>query len=201
MAIINFATDNSGQTLLELNNPANREKLDSLVCDSAADVEAKVAKARAAQPAWAALSVDQRVDYLHKLRDQILDRRDEVVQTVVRETGKPLQDALVFEVYAVCDFITYYAKQAKEKLKPQKRKVPGILQFTKKLEINYKPLGVVGVISPWNGPFVLTANPCIQALLAGNTVLAKGSEVTPESAKILERLCKRRASPTVFCRS
>lgn len=184
---------------IALTNPATLESLGEIICASKADVDAAVAKARQAQPAWAALSVDQRIAYMHKLREAIIDNKQMIIDTVVRETGKPLQDALIFEVLSTCDFITYFCKQAKKVLKDKKVPVPGVMRFTKKLRIVYEPLGVVGVISPWNGPFVLTANPCIQAMLAGNTVVAKGSEVTPYCAKIFEDICNIAGLPQGVC--
>jgi succinate-semialdehyde dehydrogenase/glutarate-semialdehyde dehydrogenase len=199
MAIVQKTQDENHQDQLILSNPANGESLYTLPIANKEQVEAAVSLARESQQAWAALSVKERVKYLLKLRDVILEQRETIVKTVIDETGKPLQDAFVFEVLAVCDFITFYCKQAKKLLKTRKRPIPGLLKFTKKVEVVYKPLGVVAVISPWNGPFVLTANPVIQALLAGNTVVAKGSEITPRSTAILEDLCKLAGFPHGVC--
>lgn len=189
----------SGKRVLKLTSPTTLEPIGELVCQDKSEVEAVVAKARAAQPAWAALTIQQRVDYLVRLRDEILNAQDEIVETVIRETGKPIQDALTFEVFAVCDFITYWCKQAPKTLKDEKLKPGGLVGLMKRVLLTYKPLGVVAVIAPWNGPFVLTANPCVQAMLAGNTVVAKGSEVTPASSKILETLCQRAGIPEGVC--
>lgn len=190
-----IAESADGRRRLALKNPATLEGIGELVCASEADVQAAVAKARQAQKSWGAKSVDERVAYLLKLRDVILDEQDRVVETVIRETGKPLQDALTFEVYAVCDFISYWCKQAKKTLKDEVMRAPGIMGLMKKVHLTYKPLGVVGVITPWNGPFVLTANPGVQAILAGNAVVIKGSEVTPYSAKLFEELCVKAGIP------
>ncbi len=188
-----------GRRRLSLKSPATLESLGEIECASKEDVEAAVAKARAAQPAWAALSVEERINYMLKLRAVILNNAERLVDVVVKETGKPLQDAMIFEVYAACDFITYFCRQAKKVLTEERRSIHGVLRFTKKLRLVYKPLGVVGVISPWNGPFILTANPCVQAMLAGNTVVAKGSEVTPRCAAILEEFCHEAGLPEGVC--
>lgn len=200
MAVFERIEDSaSGHRRLALKSPATMESIGEIECATKEDVDAAVAKARAAQPAWAALSIEERVNYLRKLREVILDQQDRIIDIVVRETGKPLQDAIIFEIYAVCDFITYYCKQAKKMLQEERKPIHGVLRFSKKLRVFYKPLGVVGVIAPWNGPFVLTANPCIQAMLAGNTVVAKGSEVTPFCAKVLEELCFEAGFPEGVC--
>lgn len=185
--------------VLSLKNPATLEPLYDITCQSADEVNDVVAKARAAQVAWGAMPVAKRVDYFLKLRDVILARQDDIVEVVVRETGKPMQDALTFEVFATCSFISYWCKQALKTLKDESFRAEGILGLAKKVHMTYKPLGVVGVIAPWNGPFVLTANPSIQAMMAGNAVVAKGSEVTPMCAKILEDLCAEAGFPEGVC--
>ncbi|MCB1615937.1 MAG: aldehyde dehydrogenase family protein, partial [Pseudomonadales bacterium] len=200
MAIFEVAPDISGgRRKIILKSPATLEPIGELECQTKADVDQAVAKARAAQPAWGALSLEARVAYMNRLKDVIIANQDRIIETVVRETGKPLQDAMVFEVYAVCDFIAYWCKQAVKVLKDEKVKVPGPLKFMKKLQVVYKPLGVVGIITPWNGPFVLTANPAVQAMLAGNSVIVKGSEVTPYSAKIFEEFCREAGIPDGVC--
>jgi len=200
MAIFEPLADISGgHRKLKLSSTVTLEPIGELVCQTKAEVDAAVAKARKAQLAWGALSIQERVNYMVKLRDEILNAQDEIVATVIRETGKPIQDALTFEVFAVCDFITYWCHQAPKTLKDEKLKPGGLIGLMKRVLITYKPMGVVGVIAPWNGPFVLTANPSIQAMMAGNAVVAKGSEVTPESSKLLETLCKRAGFPDGVC--
>lgn len=184
---------------LSLTNPATLEHLYEIECQNSDDVNAVVAKARKAQSAWGALSIEQRVQHLLKLRDVILDNQDYILDVVIRETGKPKQDALTFEVFAVASFISYWCGQARKTLKDEVMRAPGLMGLMKKVHMIYKPLGVVGVIAPWNGPFVLTANPCVQAMLAGNAVVAKGSEVTPMSSKILEELCLKAGIPEGVC--
>jgi succinate-semialdehyde dehydrogenase/glutarate-semialdehyde dehydrogenase len=200
MAVVEFLETPAGarQKLL-LKSPATLEPLYEIECQSADDVNETIAKARKAQPAWGALSIEQRVNYMLKLRDVILERQDYIVETVVKETGKPIQDALTFEVFAVCSFISYWCKQAKKTLVEQSSRPPGLMGLMKKVHMIYKPLGVVGVIAPWNGPFVLTANPVIQAMIAGNTVVAKGSEITPMCSKILEEFCTQAGFPDGVC--
>lgn len=179
----------------QLTSPVTMEPIGELVCANTDDVRTAVAKAREAQKAWGELTIEQRADYIKKAAQIILKRQDEICETVIRETGKVPADALSMEVFSVVDAMTYYAKHAKKFLKTEKRKVPGIVGLGKKMKIVYKPLGVVGVIVPWNGPFVLAANPAAQALLAGNAVVLKGSEVTPYSSKLLEDIYREAGLP------
>jgi acyl-CoA reductase-like NAD-dependent aldehyde dehydrogenase len=173
---------------LQLRSPVTLEITGELVCANTEDVAIAIAKARAAQPTWAATPMKSKAAILQKALQLVLARQDEIIDTVVEETGKARTDAMSMEVFSVADSLCYYAKNAEKFLKPRKRRVHGILGLMKQLRIVYKPLGVVGLITPWNGPFVLLMNQAVQALLAGNTVVAKGSEVTPYSAKLAESL-------------
>lgn len=188
------STDQS-RRVLQLRSPVTLEPTGTLVCANREDVEAAVAKARAAQPAWAALSFKERAAYMNRMLQVVLDRQDHIVDTVVRETGKARADAYSMEVFAACDSLCYYAKRAEGILKPRKKKLHGVLHMTKSMRIVYKPLGVAGIITPWNGPFILGLNPAVQALMAGNTVVIKGSEVTPYSTKLVEELFREAGLP------
>jgi succinate-semialdehyde dehydrogenase/glutarate-semialdehyde dehydrogenase len=184
MSIYEPIASSDSRRHLQLRSPVNLEPTGELVCANTEDVAAAIARARAAQPAWAATSMQARADIVQRALQLVLARQDEIIETVVSETGKARTDAMSMEVFSVADSLCYYAKNAEKFLRPRKRRVHGILGIMKQLRILYKPLGVVGLITPWNGPFVLVMNQAVQAILAGNTVVAKGSEVTPYSAKL-----------------
>lgn len=195
MAIYEPIESSDSRRHLQLRSPLTLEPSGELVCASQEDVAAAIARAREAQPAWAATPVRERVAVARRALELVLERQDEIIDTVVAETGKARTDAMSMEIFSVADSLCYYAKHAEDFLKPRKRRVPGILGLAKQLRIVYKPLGVVGLITPWNGPFVLVMNQAIQALLAGNTVVAKGSEVTPYSARLAETLLRDAGLP------
>ena len=180
---------------LQLRSPVTLEPSGELVCANADEVAEAISKARAAQPAWAALTFKERAKVLNRALALVLERTDDIIDCVVAETGKARTDALTMEVYSVADSLCYYAKHAEKWLKPRKRKVHGVMGFAKELRVNYQPLGVIGLITPWNGPFVLVMNQAAQALMAGNAVVAKGSEVTPYSAKLAETIFRDAGLP------
>jgi succinate-semialdehyde dehydrogenase/glutarate-semialdehyde dehydrogenase len=188
MSIYEPLEQREGRRVLQLRSPITLEPSGTLVCANQQDVAAAVELARKAQPAWAALTFEQRAQYMHRALQLWMDRADDIVERVVAETGKARADAFSMEVWSCCDSLCYYAKNAQKFLRPQNKRVHGILGITKKVKINYKPLGVAGIIVPWNGPVVLGLNPAVQALMAGNTVLIKASEVTPYSTKIIEEI-------------
>ena len=180
---------------LQLRSPVTLEPTGELVCANTVDVAAAIARARAAQPAWAATSMKARAAIARRALRIVLESQDEIIETVVAETGKARTDAMSMEVFSVADSLCYYAENAEKFLRPRKRRVHGLLGLMKQLRIVYKPLGVIGLITPWNGPFVLVMNQAVQAILAGNAVVAKGSEVTPFSARLAETILSRAGLP------
>ncbi|MEM0953133.1 MAG: aldehyde dehydrogenase family protein [Pseudomonadota bacterium] len=188
MSIYEPMEESGARRRLQLISPMTLEPTGELVCANREDVAVAIQRAREAQPQWAARSFKERAAIMQRACELVVEKADLIMDTVVSETGKARTDALSMEVFSVADSLCYYAKHAEAFLKPRTRKIHGVLGFTKKLLITYKPLGVVGLITPWNGPFVLVMNQACQAMLAGNTVVAKGSEVTPYSAKLAETI-------------
>jgi succinate-semialdehyde dehydrogenase/glutarate-semialdehyde dehydrogenase len=195
MSIYEVIESNDSRRHLQLRSPVTLEPTGELVCANADDVAAAIAKARDAQQAWAKTSMAERATIVNRALEIVLRRQDEIIDLVVSETGKARTDAMSMEVFSVADQLCYYAKNAEKFLKPRKRKTHGLMGLMKQLRIIYKPLGVIGLITPWNGPFVLVMNQATQAILAGNTVVAKGSEVTPYSAKLAEEIYREAGLP------
>ena len=140
---------------------------------------AAVEAAQAAFPAWGALTPQERSRYLLAARDVLIAEKDDLVDLITQEQGKPNVEALTSEVLSVIDMLAYYAEHAPQFLAPEEvtfhqPHLPG-----RKAEVIREPLGVIGIISPWNMPFLLPMIPVITALAAGNTVVLKPSNFTP----------------------
>ena len=195
MAIVEALDSVGERPRLQVRSPATLENIGDFECASAEDVRVAVERARIAQKNWAAQPIAERVDFLWRLVDAFVDRQDEIIDAVMAETGKPRAEAIGMEVFSPCDAIAYYAKNASKILAPQKRPLHGVMRLSKTLRIHYQPLGVVGLITPWNGPIVLAATPLAQALVAGNAVVHKPSEVTPLSALVLKSLTETAGLP------
>jgi acyl-CoA reductase-like NAD-dependent aldehyde dehydrogenase len=178
---------------LRLSNPATLVPVGEIEVQTAADVEAAVERARKAQPDWAALSFEERGRYLERAVRVILEREDELLDVIVSETGKPRLEALATELLTACDALQFYAKRAKRILAD--RSIPLHLLKNKKLKVSHKPLGVIGIITPWNFPFILSLNPTAQALAAGNTVVLKPSEGTPFSGRLVDEVLRAAGLP------
>ncbi len=195
MAIVEPIESAGPRRRLRVRSPVTLQPIGEFDCATAEDVRAAVERARKAQLEWASLSFDRRARHLYRLLDQLVAHQDEVIDAVVQETGKARQEAIAWEVFGPCDAINYYARHAGKILAPEKKRVHGPMRFLKKLRIVYEPLGVVGLITPWNGPVALAAVPLAQALMAGNAVVHKPSEVTPFSALVLKRLSEEAGLP------
>lgn len=178
-----------GRRRYGLKSPHTFEPVGNITCANAADVEAAIARARSAQRAWGAKSPSERAAIIDRAIEVMKRRQEEVIATIRAETGKTRPETLAIEIIASYDFINHWSAKAPKSLADERRPIRGLMRPLKKLLIAYKPLGVVAVITPWNGPFALSMNGTVQALLAGNAVLLKPSEVTPHSgawaAKIL----------------
>ena len=159
-------------TVLE---PATEEVLAEVPRATAADVDAAVARARAAFPAWRAVTPGDRAALLRRMADAIAERHEELAVLEARNAGKPIGDARG-EIGMVVDTFRYYAG-APERLLGDTIPVAGGLGFTVR-----EPLGVVGLITPWNFPLAIASWKLAPALAAGNTVVLKPAELTPLTA-------------------
>lgn len=157
--------------------PASGEVLGDAPILNAEEVQAAVARAREAQSVWANLPLEVRAQRVLGLRDAVVDRAEELVDLLSRECGKPRQEALLHEVMVVADLATYFCKRADQVLAP--REIDLHLFRHRRSYVHYAPRGVIGIISPWNFPFTIPIGDAVTAMIAGNAVVLKPSEVTP----------------------
>ena len=141
------------------------------------DVALAVERAREAAVWWSALSFEERAEHLLTWRSVITRRIAQLAALSRSETGKPTADAQL-EIALAIDHVAWAAKHAKKVLGP-KRVSPGLVMANQAASVEYKPLGVVGVIGPWNYPVFTPMGSIAYALAAGNTVVFKPSEYTP----------------------
>jgi succinate-semialdehyde dehydrogenase/glutarate-semialdehyde dehydrogenase len=187
MAIVQpVASISGGRRKLSVANPATLEPIGEIDVHTAEDVRNAVHRAREAQRAWAKTSFDDRAKYLWRAVRVLLDRQEEFIDVICRDTGRSRFETLIMEIFPACDTLAYAAKNAKKTLAD--KKVSMHLMKTKKLLLTYRPLGVIGVITPWNGAFILGTNPTALALMAGNAVILKPTEVTPFAGRLVKNL-------------
>lgn len=178
---------------LTVRAPATGEKLGSVPILDDAAVRALVARARAAQPAWAARGVRERSALIMKLRARIAERAEDVARMSCAETGKLPLEALLSDVQVTCDLAKWYARRAPRIL--GKHRIPSGWLITKRAYQIREPYGVVGVIGPWNFPVLNCMRSVLSALVCGNTVVLKPSEASPLSALLMREIATEAGIP------
>ncbi|MFN2398265.1 MAG: aldehyde dehydrogenase family protein [Gemmatimonadaceae bacterium] len=181
--------------VVESLDPATGEVWRSHTVLGGSEVRGLMDVARRAHPAWAAMAVRERARVLARFQRVLYGRRHEVADLIRRENGKAAPEALATEVMVVLDLAATYAALARRELVTRTLTPRNIALWRKRASISYQPLGVVGVISPWNYPFMLPAGVILPALVAGNAVLFKPSELTPSVGSLLVELLHEAGVP------
>src|SRR4051812_1045245 len=177
MSVTTDRTQTEGGETFDSLAPATGDVVATLPVHGEAEVREAVQRARRASQWWSTLSFDERRRRMRSYAGVLARRRDELLDLISRENGKPRVDALI-EHTLVLEHIDWAAKNARRVMKP--RKVAGSLMLANIQPIlEYLPLGVVGVIGPWNYPLFTPMGSIAYALAAGNAVVFKPSEYTP----------------------
>jgi acyl-CoA reductase-like NAD-dependent aldehyde dehydrogenase len=174
-----------GPGQIPVENPATGEVIGHVPDLGPGEVGELARRGRAAQPAWEALGFEGRGRVLLRAQKWLVDHADRVIETIVAETGKAWEDAQFAEVVYVANAFGFWAKQAPKYLADERVRSANVLVKGKRLVLRYRPLGLVGVIGPWNYPLTNSFGDCIPALAAGNSVVLKPSEVTPLTSLLM----------------
>lgn len=169
-------------------SPLDGSKLEPIEATQTSDIAGIVAAAREAQPAWAALAPAARAEAIAKVKDRVLDRADLIAKTLKSELGKPDAESLLAEVLPSGDVVDFWCKSIEELLEDSEVELDMLAYPGKRGVIRREPRGVIGVIMPWNFPIALPLRTIVPALLAGNAVVFKPSEVSPRAGKIVADL-------------
>src|SRR5919199_3272104 len=161
---------------IDVENPATGQVIRTVPVTSPDDVAAMAGRARAAQPAWEALGFEGRGRVLRRMQKWVVDNRERVVQSIVDETGKTYEDAAVVELAYGAGALGFWAKHAAGYLADEKIRTSNPFVLGRKLVVRYRPVGVAGVIGPWNYPLTNSFGDAVPALAAGNAVILKPSQ-------------------------
>src|SRR5256714_7067368 len=180
---------------IEVENPATGRVIGTVPDLSGDQVSEIVAKARAAQPGWEALGFEGRARIMRRAQKWLLDNAQRVIETIVSETGKTHEDAQLAEISYGGFAFGFWAKHAEEYLADERVKTSNPFVLGRKLVLRFRPLGVVGVIGPWNYPLTNSFGDCIPALMAGNAVVLKPSEITPLTSLVAAEMLREGGLP------
>ncbi len=174
------------RSFIECFEPATRAPLGKVPVDGPEEVRDAVARARRAQVAWAKSSFAERRKVLGAIVSHLLAHADELCEVVVRDAGKTRENAIMGEIWPVCEKLRWTIANGETHLLPE-RMSSGLFAH-KRATVLYEPLGVIGVICPWNYPLQNVMGPTIPALFAGNAVVVKVSEQVAWSSERIQRI-------------
>ena len=180
---------------LESFNPATGELVGSVATITPDQVQGVVDDVARIQPAWAELSLDDRAAYLRRAAAALLDDIDEIAELLVNEQGKPRVEAYTMELLPTVDALHWCAKAGPKILADEKVRMSQAFLMSKKSRFTYEPIGVVGVIAPWNYPWSIPFGEVAIALMAGNGVVLKPASLTPLLGEAIRRVFEKGGLP------
>src|SRR5437763_177907 len=170
---------------IPVENPATGETIATVPELGPEEVRAMVGAGREVQPVWAAIGFEGRAEVLLAARRWMVANAERVVGTIVRETGRPADETQFAELAYGISALEFWAKMGPRYLADEQIETASPFVRGRRLVVRYAPLGVVGVIGPWNYPLNNSFGDCIPALAAGNAVVLKPSEVTPLTSLLM----------------
>jgi acyl-CoA reductase-like NAD-dependent aldehyde dehydrogenase len=147
-----------------------------------------LSRARAAQSAWCRVPIEKRCSQLRVLRDCMMASRDALADAVVGESGKPRVEALFADLFVALDTAEYFSKHGARLLRPERVPHHSSAGKAKSGRLFYDPVGVIGIISSWNYPLAIPLGQIVPGLAAGNAVVLKTSDFTPQCGALVEKL-------------
>jgi acyl-CoA reductase-like NAD-dependent aldehyde dehydrogenase len=179
---------------IEVENPATGKVVATLAAHTPEQLKDMVERARKEQPGWQALGFEGRGKVLRRAQKWLLDNVERVTETVMSESGKTREDVLLEMSIPVAAF-GFWAKQAPKYLADEKVRTGSPFLIGRKVVVRYEPIGVAGIIGPWNYPLANNIGDVIPALAAGNAVLLKPSSVTPLSSLLMQECLRECGIP------
>jgi acyl-CoA reductase-like NAD-dependent aldehyde dehydrogenase len=186
---------------LESFNPATGELVGAVPTLLPEQVQAVVDDVARVQPAWAELPAATRGTYMRRTAEALLDEIDEVAELLVREQGKPRAEAYTMELLPTVDALHWCAKAGSKILAEEKVRMTQAFALSKSAHFSYEPIGVVGVIAPWNYPWSIPFGEVAIALMAGNGVVLKPASLTPLLGEKIQTIFEKGGLPQGLVRT
>jgi acyl-CoA reductase-like NAD-dependent aldehyde dehydrogenase len=187
--------------VLESFNPATGERLGSVALTPPEAVQSVVDEVAIVQPFWAQLTLGDRARYLERAAQVLIDEGDEIRDLIVSEQGKPRNEAFSMELLPTIDALHWIARAGPRLLADERIPMPQLFFRGKRAAFSYEPLGVIGVISPWNFPWSIPLGELALALMAGNGVVLKPASQTPLIGERIVRALERAGVPEGLVRA
>ena len=186
---------------LESFSPATGERIGSVPALQPDEVQAVVDDVASVQPFWAQLPLADRGRYMRRAAQAIIDDLDSIATLLSREHGKPINESYVMELLPTIDALHWIADNGEEILADERVKQPQVFTKQKRAWFSYEPLGVVGVIAPWNYPWSIPFGEVAIALMCGNGVVLKPASLTPLIGERIQTIFERAGVPEGLVRT
>jgi acyl-CoA reductase-like NAD-dependent aldehyde dehydrogenase len=186
---------------LESFNPTTGEQVGFVETLTPRRVQGVVDDVAEVQPFWAQLSLEDRARYMRRAEDVLLSEIDELAELLTREQGKPRVESYSMELVPTVDALKWIADEGPEILSDEKVPFPQAFLKTKRAKFAYEPIGVVGVIAPWNYPWSIPFGEVAIALMAGNGVVLKPASLTPLIGERIRMIFERAGFPEGLVRT
>lgn len=169
-------------------NPATGESIGQVPQNSVEDIEQAVARIRVAQTKWAELSFSERGKYLRKMQRHLVEHGEEYAGVISSDNGKTLADAYMTEMSSAVIAFDYYIKHSARVLRPRPIRGSHIFSLFTRNRLQHVPMGVIGIIAPWNYPLAIPMHEILMALMSGNGVLFKAATETQMVGQVLQKI-------------
>ena len=183
---------------LESFSPLDNGRLGAVPTVAPEEVQSVVDDVASVQPFWAQLPLPDRARYMRRAAQAIIDDLDELARLLSREQGKPLAESYVMELLPTIDSLRWLAEAGPDILADERIPLPVFIK-QKRARFTFEPLGVVGVIAPWNYPWSIPFGEVAIALMAGNGVVLKPASLTPLIGERIQAVFERAACPRGSC--
>src|SRR3954470_13655360 len=187
--------------ILESFSPLTGEQIGSVPTLAPEAVQAVVDDVAPVQPLWAQLPLAGRPRYMKRAAQAILDQIDDLARLLAREQGKPINEAYIMELIPTVDALGWIADAGQQILSDERIPQPQAFTKMKKSIFSYEPVGVVGVIAPWNYPWSIPFGEVAMALMAGNGVVLKPASLTPLIGERIREVFERAGLPEGLIRT
>jgi acyl-CoA reductase-like NAD-dependent aldehyde dehydrogenase len=194
-------TRRSRSKALESFNPASGELVGAVETLTPSKVQGVVDDVAGVQPFWAQLSLEDRARYMRRAGDVLLAEVDELAELLTREQGKPRVESYTMELLPTIDALKWIADSGPEILADEKIPFPQAFLKAKRAKFSYEPIGVVGVIAPWNYPWSIPFGEVAIALMAGNGVVLKPASLTPMIGERIRMIFEKAGFPEGLVRT
>jgi acyl-CoA reductase-like NAD-dependent aldehyde dehydrogenase len=190
----------SASATLDSFNPSTGARIGAVPTTAPEDVQAVVDAVAQVQPFWSQLTLRDRARYIERAAQVLIDESDEIRDLIVSEQGKPRNEAFSMELLPTIDALHWIAGAGQQILADEKVPMPQLFLKTKHTSFTYEPLGVIGIISPWNYPWSIPFGEVAMALMAGNGVVLKPASLTPLIGERIAQVFERAGVPESLVR-